>query len=131
MRSLLRGVVTSLTFIFAALTVLASCKSQDAVDPRTTPRLVQVTPVQPATELGHAYTGVIAARVQSELGFRVPGKLVERLVDTGQTVNRGQPLMRIDPTDYTHAITVRVGDVAAARALGQCGRGRAALSSAR
>ena len=116
MRSLLRPLVTALTFNFAVLTVLASCKSQDAVDPRTTPRLVQVTPVQPAAELAHAYTGVIAARVQSELGFRVPGKLVVRLVDTGQTVKRGQPLMRIDPTDYTHAITVRAGDVAAARA---------------
>ena len=38
-------------------------------------------------------------RVQSNLGFRVPGKVVERLVDTGQTVHAGQPLMRIDRTD--------------------------------
>lgn len=116
MRSLVRAAVTALPFIFAVLTLLASCKSQEAVDPRTTPRLVQVTTVQPATELAHTYTGVVAARVQSELGFRVQGKVIARLVDTGQTVRRGQPLMRIDPTDYKHAITVQAGDVAAARA---------------
>lgn len=37
--------------------------------------------------------------MQSDLGFRVPGKVLERFVDTGQTVQRGQSLMRIDPTD--------------------------------
>lgn len=42
--------------------------------------------------------GTVAARVQGDLGFRVPGKLLERLVDAGQTVKRGQPLMRIDPS---------------------------------
>jgi len=46
----------------------------------------------------------------------VPGKIIERLVDTGQKVRRGEPLMRIDHTDYTHAIAVQVGNVAAARA---------------
>jgi RND family efflux transporter MFP subunit len=38
--------------------------------------------------------------VQSDIGFRVSGKVVQRLVDVGQTVHRGQPLMRIDPTDF-------------------------------
>lgn len=115
MRSLLRAAVTALTFL-PVLAPLASCKSQQAIEPRSTPRLVQVTTVQPAAELAHTYTGVVAARVQSELGFRVQGKVTERLVDTGETVQRGQPLMRIDPTDYKHAITVQVGDVAATRA---------------
>ena len=45
------------------------------------------------------FTGVIAARVQSNLGFRVAGKIVERLVNAGQQVKAGQPLMRIDETD--------------------------------
>jgi RND family efflux transporter MFP subunit len=59
---------------------------------------------------------MITARVQSSLTFRVPGKIVERLVDTGQEVRQGQPLMRIDRTDYAHAVAVQVGNVAAARA---------------
>jgi RND family efflux transporter MFP subunit len=62
------------------------------------------------------YTGIVGARVQSDLGFRVGGKVVARLVDAGQVVHRGQPLMRIDPTDYTLAAQASEQAVAAARA---------------
>jgi pyruvate/2-oxoglutarate dehydrogenase complex dihydrolipoamide acyltransferase (E2) component len=61
---------------------------------------------------------------QSELGFRVPGKIVERLVDTGQTVRRGQPLMRIDAADYVLARPPRTKTVAAAKARAAPGRRR-------
>ncbi|WP_232522352.1 efflux RND transporter periplasmic adaptor subunit [Marinimicrobium alkaliphilum] len=63
-----------------------------------------------------SFTGIVAARVQSDLGFRVPGKIQERLVDTGQAVERGQPLMRIDPTDLVLAARAHEQAVAAARA---------------
>jgi RND family efflux transporter MFP subunit len=63
-----------------------------------------------------SFTGVVAARVQSDLGFRVAGKILERLVDTGQTVKRGQPLMRIDPADLRLATRARDEAVAAATA---------------
>jgi RND family efflux transporter MFP subunit len=55
--------------------------------------------------------------VQSNLGFRVPGKIVERLVDAGQQVRRGQPLMRIDETDLQLALTAKRKAVTAARAV--------------
>src|SRR5439155_1393545 len=58
----------------------------------------------------------VAARVQSDLGFRVPGKVLERLVDAGQTVKRGQPLMRIDPADLRLAMRAHEEAVVAARA---------------
>jgi RND family efflux transporter MFP subunit len=108
------------TSFCAALAVaalsLTACKPQSETDARTTDRLVQTVKAQPAASLERAYTGVVRARVQSDLGFRVQGKLIERLVDTGQVVKLGQPLMRIDPTDYAHAVTVQTGDVDAARA---------------
>jgi RND family efflux transporter MFP subunit len=63
-----------------------------------------------------AFTGVVSARVQSNLGFRVSGKVIERLVDSGQGVREGQPLMRLDRTDYSHAVTTQIGNVDAARA---------------
>jgi RND family efflux transporter MFP subunit len=62
------------------------------------------------------FSGIVGARVQSDLGFRVAGKVVARLVDAGQVVRRGQPLMRIDPTDYQLAAQAAAGTVAAARA---------------
>jgi len=54
--------------------------------------------------------------VQSDLGFRVPGKVLERLVDAGQSVKRGQALMRIDPTDLRLVVRARDEAVAAAKA---------------
>jgi multidrug efflux pump subunit AcrA (membrane-fusion protein) len=62
------------------------------------------------------FTGIVAARVQSDLGFRVPGKVLERLVDAGQTVKRGQTLMRIDPTDLQLAVRAHEEAVVAAKA---------------
>jgi RND family efflux transporter MFP subunit len=38
------------------------------------------------------------------------------LVDTGQTVHAGQPLMRLDRTDFGHAIAAQTGTVVAAKA---------------
>jgi RND family efflux transporter MFP subunit len=77
---------------------------------------VAVGQAEQTASVGQSYTGVVGARVQSGLGFRIQGKVVERLVDTGQLVKKGQPLMRIDPTDYTHALDAQAGNVAAARA---------------
>jgi RND family efflux transporter MFP subunit len=82
-------------------------------DPRTKPELVRVVEVGPSSAADPSFTGVVSARVQSNLGFRVPGKIMERLVDTGQSVRAGQPLMTIDRTDYVHAITARAEAVAA------------------
>jgi RND family efflux transporter MFP subunit len=55
--------------------------------------------------------------VESNLGFRVAGKIVERLVNVGEQVKAGQPLMRIDETDLRLALTAKRNAVAAARAL--------------
>ena len=61
--------------------------------------------------------GIEESRVQSNLGFRVPGKVIERLVDVGQDVQAGQPLMRLDQKDLDLALSAKENAVAAARAL--------------
>lgn len=85
-------------------------------DPRTRIPLVRVGAVETAVQAERSFTGIVAARVQSDLGFRVPGKILARLVDTGQAVKRGQPLMRIDPTDLKLATRAHDEAVAAATA---------------
>ena len=45
------------------------------------------------------YAAEVRARLESNLGFRVPGKLVARLVDTGAAVKTGQVLARLDASD--------------------------------
>src|SRR5574337_1250714 len=97
--------------------VLAACSdATSSTDPRTQTPLVRVGTVEFSGQAQRSFTGIVAARVQSDLGFRVPGKVLERLVDTGQTVKRGQPLMRIDPTDLKLATRAHEEAVAAATA---------------
>jgi RND family efflux transporter MFP subunit len=95
---------------------LAGCSHKRELDPRTQPELVRIVEVGSSSGSDRAFTGVVLARVQSDLGFRVPGKVTKRLVDTGQLVRAGQPLMTIDRTDYVHAITARAENVTAAKA---------------
>src|SRR5512132_890900 len=84
--------------------VMAACTdATSSTDPRMQPPLVRIAAVEMAVQPERSFTGTVAARVQSDLGFRVPGKVLERLVDAGQTVKRGQALMRIDPADLTLA----------------------------
>jgi RND family efflux transporter MFP subunit len=94
---------------------LTGCGRSDA-DPRTAPPLVRIAEADADGSGTREFTGIVGARVQSDLAFRVGGKVVARLVDTGQAVRRGQPLMRIDPTDYGLAAQAAAGTVAAARA---------------
>lgn len=70
-----------------------------------TPRLVRTFTVIPANGRVAEFTGVIHARTESDLGFRVPGKIIEKLVGDGDRVKRGQALMRLDPTDLQLAAT--------------------------
>ena len=98
-----------------AASILSGCGHSDT-DPRIRPPLVRTAQAGAAEANDREFTGVVGARVQSDLGFRVVGKVVARLVDAGQTVRRGQPLMRIDPTDYALASQAAEGTVAAARA---------------
>ncbi|MBP2847962.1 efflux RND transporter periplasmic adaptor subunit [Dickeya oryzae] len=95
---------------------LAACGEKTPSDPRTQAPLVRSTVVRAAGVESRAFTGTIAARIESDLGFRVSGKVLERLVDTGQAVKRGQPLMRLDPADLELAARAQQEAVAAARA---------------
>src|SRR6266487_5593348 len=85
-------------------------------DPRQEPPVVRLVTAARVAGSDRGFTGIIGARVQSNLGFRVAGKIVERLVNVGQQVKAGQPLMRIDETDLRLALTAKRNAVVAARA---------------
>jgi RND family efflux transporter MFP subunit len=99
----------------ASLLLVAGC-DQPGSAPKPADTLVRIVSVTPAVAQETAFTGTVAARVQSNLGFRISGKIIERLVDTGQVIQAGTPLYRVDPTDYDHAIAAQLGNVAAAKA---------------
>src|SRR5579872_275483 len=85
-------------------------------DPRQEPPIVSLATAVRVSGSERGFTGVVGARVESNLGFRVAGKILERLVNVGDQVKAGQPLMRIDETDLRLALTAKRNAVAAARA---------------
>ncbi|HEY3792082.1 MAG TPA: efflux RND transporter periplasmic adaptor subunit [Bradyrhizobium sp.] len=46
-----------------------------------------------------SFVGTIKPRIETDMGFRVPGKVAKRLVEVGQTVDVGEPLATLDEID--------------------------------
>jgi RND family efflux transporter MFP subunit len=100
-----------------ALLILAGCHSQAETPAAVTPaRAVLATEVRAAMQQDALYTGVIAARTTSDLGFRVGGKVVARKVDPGTRVSRGDVLLVLDNTDFELALRTARNRVAVAEA---------------
>lgn len=99
------------------LLLLSGCNSQ--ADPSANaapPRPVLAAKVEAAASQQNAYTGVVAARTESDLGFRVSGKVIERKVDPGQHVSRGDTLLVLDIGDFELALRSAKNRVNAAQA---------------
>src|SRR5438876_11437868 len=92
------------------------CAKQAVKDPRLQSPRVEVFKAAAAGSTRRTFTGIVEARVQSDLGFRVGGKILERSVDVGQRVQKGQPLMRLDPEDLRLSAAAQQANVEAARA---------------
>jgi RND family efflux transporter MFP subunit len=113
----LGGLLIAVSGVAAVVTLSLRTREASAVsDPRLEPPIVRLATAERATGSERGFTGIIGAKVQSNLGFRVPGKIVERLVNVGEQVKAGQPLMRIDETDLRLALTAKNNAVVAARA---------------
>lgn len=110
----LLGVTAAAAFFLVSETTE---RKAEAADPRTVAPLVSVAEAMKTETAERSFTGTVASRVQSNLGFRVPGKIVQRMVDVGQQVKKGQALMRVDETDLQLALTAKRNTVIAARAV--------------
>lgn len=103
----------SLATVAAACALLAACSEPPA--PVAVVKPVFVTTVTQATSAQtRTFTSVVRARVETELGFRTGGKVVERLVDVGDIVKAGQVLARLDLADYQLAVRAAADQVQAA-----------------
>lgn len=83
----------------AALAILAGCdgKEQEAAPAE---RPVLVAPARYAAQSqSRDFVATIRPRIESDQGFRVPGKVIKRFVEVGQTVKTGDPLAALDERD--------------------------------
>jgi RND family efflux transporter MFP subunit len=95
--------------------LLAGCKSEARVDQEVT-RTVKIAVVEAAAR-GRtlSYSGVVRSRIESAIGFRVAGKIVERAVNVGDRVEVGRVIARLDETDLKLAENSARAAVAAAQ----------------
>ena len=94
--------LTTLAFALASSAFLIACS-------KPAPQTEDIRPVRTITlassniDVAAELSGEVRPRVESRLGFRVPGKIVARKVDVGTVVKRGQVLMQLDPQDLALA----------------------------
>lgn len=94
---------------------LAACKRPEPVpvDPVRPVRTVVAQPRTVDAEL--RLPGELRPRVETLHGFRIGGKIAERLVSVGDPVAAGQPLARLDPSDAAAALESAQAALSAAR----------------
>ncbi len=107
--------------LLAALTAggLAACTegmSDQAKKPEQLRAVfAQAVSFEPRTA-NRSFVGVVRPRVESDLGFRVGGKVAERLVQPGDRAVAGQVLARLDTVDLKLQLEQAQAEVSAAAA---------------
>lgn len=101
----------------ALLAVSTAAGCDKPAPPEARPRSVRTVTVERGAE-GEtvSLTGHVRAREQANLAFRVPGRVVERLVDVGDAVQAGQVVARLDPQDQQNLLRAAQARLAAAEA---------------
>jgi RND family efflux transporter MFP subunit len=96
----------------AALMLAACGKPAPAPEPVRAVKVLAIGATPGRTEL--AFSAEVRAQVESRLGFRVAGKIMQRQAELGQRVQAGQMLAQLDPQDYQLADAAARAQVAAA-----------------
>ena len=104
----------SLGFLLFAAGLLSGCSEEPKIEP-VRPVLFAEVQQQNHQLLGR-FAGSIEARVQSTLGFRIGGRVAQRLVDAGAEVKAGEVLATLEPTDQINNLRASEGDQARAEA---------------
>ena len=107
--------VAALASAVAGIMVVSGCSSHAAAP--EAPRSALVAHPQSSDAVNaEVYSGDVHARYESQLGFRVNGKIKARLVDVGAHVRSGEPLAELDPLDLKLQAASAQATLTAARA---------------
>ena len=97
------------------LLLLSSCEKPAASPPPPRPALVMEVG-KTASSSATVLVGEVKSRFESNQGFRINGKIIERKVDVGTIVKKGQILARLDAADSNLGASAAMADVRVAEA---------------
>ena len=99
----------------AAAGLLAACEEQQHAE-APPPRPVLTVLAAPHAARSMGFAGTIEPRYQSDLGFRVLGRIINRDVKVGEHVEKGQRLAALDPLAFELAVQTAQAELASATA---------------
>ena len=99
-----------LMLLSAGLLLVACSKKEPPPEPVRPVLSIEVKSLS-QEDLGR-FAGSIQARYESNIGFRVPGRIASRNVDVGAEVEKGALLATLDPTDQQNQLRSAEGDLA-------------------
>lgn len=105
----------SVCALFPLAALVAACSKAPPAAPAPRPAIV-MTVAGGATAAPFLYPGEVRSQHEVDLAFRVGGKVIERRVNPGDAVRKGQVLARLDPADVALAQKSAAAQLAAAEA---------------
>ena len=102
-------------FFLTLCSLLAACQKPVEPEPPARPALVTIVG-ETATSDAMILVGEVKSRFESNQSFRINGKIIERKVDVGSTVKKGQVIARLDAADANLSAAAASADVRAAEA---------------
>lgn len=103
--------------LFLSLVILLLSACERPAEPPPPPRPALVMEVgKTASNSAIVLVGEVKSRYESNQGFRINGKIIERKVDVGSVVKKGQVIARLDAADTNLSAAAAQADVRAAEA---------------
>lgn len=106
---------TAIATLLMASLFLVSCQKEEETRPER-PRPVLSMVIDPFAEASLTLPGTVEARVETQFGFRILGRVVARYVQVGDLVSKGDVLAAIDPLALELAVSSAQSDLANAQA---------------
>jgi RND family efflux transporter MFP subunit len=105
----------NLLFLSIPILLLTACEKSATPPPPPRPALV-IEVGKTASNSATVLVGEVKSRYESNQGFRINGKIIERKVDVGAIVKKGQVLARLDAADTNLGASAAMADVRVAEA---------------
>ena len=112
---MMKFIHSKLIILSGLFLILTGCKKPAEPPPAPRPALV-IEVGKTASSSATVLVGEVKSRYESNQGFRIAGKIIERKVEIGAFVKKGQVLARLDAADTNLGASAAFADVRVAEA---------------